>query len=144
MSRKKDPRSQENSDPDAPDEAGYYQAYADFAKSLRAWFIAYGIGAPALVLSNKDIWTAVKSSGHFGSIGIFFLAGVTLQVLEAFLYKSAMWHLYVGELSPAHQRSRWYRIADKLSESFRFELFMDIGALLCFAAATVFLFRALS
>jgi hypothetical protein len=48
----------------------------------------------------------VKGSGHFASIGIFFLAEVTLQVLEAFLYKSALWHLYVEELAPDHQKSR--------------------------------------
>ncbi len=142
MPRKKDARAQGQDDPDAPEETGYYQAYADFARNLRAWFIAYGIGAPALVLSNKDIWAAVKGSGHFALIGFFFLVGVALQVLEAFLYKSAMWHLYVGELSPEHQRTRWYQIADRLSESFGFELFMDMGALVCFAAATVLLFNA--
>ena len=74
------------------EETGFFQAYAEFAKTLRTWFIAYGIGAPALVLSNKDLWITVKNSGCLAYIAFLFLVGVAFQVIRAFIYKNAMWH----------------------------------------------------
>jgi len=139
-----DTRQQSSSStPDDREETGYYQAYAEFAKTLRTWFIAYGIGAPALVLSNKDLWNLVKGSGSLTWIAVLFLLGVTFQVIEAFIYKTAMWHLYVGESDEEHMKTWWYRMADRVSESYQLELFFDIGAFVFFAIATIVLVTTL-
>lgn len=127
----------------AREEAGFYKAYAEFAKTLRTWFIAYGIGAPALVLSNKDLWNIVKSSGSLLSIAVLFLLGVTFQVIEAFIYKTAMWHLYVGESDDSHKKTWWYRLSGTVSESYKLELFFDMGALAFFTLATILLLKTL-
>jgi len=132
-----------SSTPDQREETGYYQAYAEFAKTLRTWFIAYGIGAPALVLSNKDLWNTVKGSGSLISIAVLFLLGVTFQVIEAFIYKTAMWHLYVGESDEDHMKTWWYKMADTVSESYKLELFFDVGAFIFFAIATILLVTTL-
>ena len=68
-----------SSTPDQREETGYYHAYAEFAKTLRTWFIAYGIGAPALVLSNKDLWNTVKGSGNLIYIAALFLLGAEFE-----------------------------------------------------------------
>jgi hypothetical protein len=128
---------------DQREETGYYQAYAEFAKTLRTWFIACGIGAPALVLSNKDLWNTVKGSGILIYIAVLFLLGVTFQVIEAFIYKTAMWHLYVGESDEDHMKTWWYKMADKVSESYKLELFFDVGAFIFFAIATILLVATL-
>jgi len=129
--------------PDQREDTGYYQAYAEFAKTLRTWFIAYGIGAPALVLSNKDLWNTVKGSGNLIYIAVLFLLGVTFQVIEAFIYKTAMWHLYVSESDEDHMKTWWYKMADIVSESYKLELFFDVGAFIFFAIATILLVTAL-
>jgi hypothetical protein len=34
------------------DAVGTFQAYAEYNKTLRTWFVAFGIGGPALFLVN--------------------------------------------------------------------------------------------
>jgi len=137
------PQQSSSSASDQREETGFYQAYAEFAKTLRTWFIAYGIGAPALVLSNNDLWNTVKGSGSLITIAVLFLLGVTFQVIEAFIYKTAMWHLYVAESDDEHRKTWWYTMADKVAESYKLELFFDIGAFVSFAVATIVLVSTL-
>ncbi len=122
------------------EDSEYYQPYSEFAKNLRTWLIAYGIGAPALILSSKSAWDAVKSSGHFALIGVLFLLGVALQLIEALLYKHAMWHLYFSELDAEHKKSGWYKVAEWLSEAYLLELSFDMISVLLFIIATLLLF----
>jgi hypothetical protein len=143
MSAEDTTQQSSSSTPDQREETEYYHAYAEFAKTLRTWFIAYGIGAPALVLSNKDLWNVVKGSGKLTYIAVLFLLGVTFQVIEAFIYKTAMWHLYVGESDEDHVKTWWYAMADKVSESYKLELFFDVGAFVFFAIATIVLVTTL-
>lgn len=130
--------------PKPRDDSGFYQPYAEFAKNLRTWLIAYGIGAPALILANKAAWDAVKDSGYLACIGALFLSGVALQLIEAILYKHAMWHLYSGELDEGHKQSCWHKAAEWLSEAYMLELFFDVSTVLLFVSATLFLFLSLA
>lgn len=45
------------------EETGFYEAYAGFARNLRIWFVAYGIGGPVLFLTNSEVWQKVSESG---------------------------------------------------------------------------------
>ena len=45
------------------EEKGFYEAYKGFANNLRTWFLAYGIGAPVVLLSNEDSWSLISNSG---------------------------------------------------------------------------------
>jgi len=114
----------------------YFECYAEFAKTLRTWFIAYGIGAPILFLSNDTLWEIVKSSDHIRLIGFLFLAGVLIQVLEALLYKNAMWYLYRGEENPKIKNKARYRAFYNISEYYWLEVLFDILTLICFVIAT--------
>jgi hypothetical protein len=143
MSARDTQQQSSSSTQDQHEEAGYYLAYAEFAKTLRTWFIAYGIGAPALVLSNRELWNTVKGSGSLVYIAVLFLLGVTFQVIEAFIYKTSMWRLSVGESDELHMKTWWYKMADTVSESYKLELFFDVGAFLFFAIATVVLVTTL-
>jgi hypothetical protein len=125
------------------DDAGFFQPYSDFAKNLRTWFLAYGIGAPVLLLSNQTAWTTIKQTGQLRVVAALFLIGVALQIVEALLYKHAMWHLYSAELNPQHKLSKWYKSADWLSNSYALELLIDLGTVALFTAATVVLFVSL-
>ena len=120
-----------------PSVAGeYFECYAEFAKTLRTWFVAYGIGAPILFLSNKAVWETIKSSGNIKFIGLFFLFGVSIQVLEALLYKNAMWYLYRGEENPQIKNKMRYRVFYNISECYWLEILFDMITLVSFATAT--------
>jgi len=127
----------------ARDDTGFFQPYSEFAKNLRTWFLAYGIGAPALLLSNQTAWAAVKQGGQLRIVAALFLIGVALQIAEALLYKHAMWHLYFAELDSRHKGSGWYKAADWLSNAYALELLIDLGTVALFVAATVVLFVSL-
>jgi hypothetical protein len=74
----------------APKDSALYEPYAEFARTLRTWFVAYGVGAPALLLTNKELWRAVQGSGDARRIAEYFLAGAVVQIIEALLYKHPM------------------------------------------------------
>jgi hypothetical protein len=31
----------------------YFEEYSEYAKTLRIWLVAYGVGAPVVILSNE-------------------------------------------------------------------------------------------
>lgn len=68
-----------------------YAAYDGYSRALRTWLVAYGIGAPVLLMTNDALWLAVAESGDAAWIGALFLVGVALQVVLTAVNKTAMW-----------------------------------------------------
>src|SRR5688500_2717515 len=89
---------------------GYFKVYEEYSKTLRTWFVAYGIAAPAFLLSSDSLRTAITNAGVARSIGALFLVGVGLQVVLAAINKAAMWLLYYYEdVRPCDADDRpWY------------------------------------
>lgn len=90
---------------DVKEESGFYTAYSGFASNLRIWFIAYGIGAPVVLLSNETAWSTVVDSGLGKRLAYFYFIGVAVQIFAALIYKTAMWYLYIGELKKSFRKS---------------------------------------
>jgi hypothetical protein len=124
------------------DDTGFFQPYAEFSKVLRTWFIAFGAGALALVLSNNAVHGAAAKSGRLRVIAVLLLAGVAVQILFAILYKHSMWQLYAGELAPQRKASRWYKVAEAVSDSHLLDILGDLATLALFAAATIVFFHS--
>jgi hypothetical protein len=119
-------------------DGGFYEGYASFAGVLRTWLIAYGIGGPVLLITNENVSKKISASGLSRDIALLFLSGVALQVIVAFLYKGAMWYLYMGEeVSERITDSRCYKISSWLSEAFWLEMLFDLGSIVLFAIATM-------
>jgi hypothetical protein len=70
------------------EDSGFVDAYAAFARTLRLWFIAYGIGGPAAFLTNAAAGEKLHKSGEGEAVAYAFLAGVMLQIIMALIYKS--------------------------------------------------------
>ena len=125
-------------DPQAPkQETGFSASYIEFAKTLRTWFVAYGIGAPILVHNQESLRAALRAAPDADRIVWCFLGGVLLQITAALTYKIAMWYLYVGELYPTFRSTRRYRVSDWISVALWLELLFDLGTILLFARATL-------
>ena len=141
MSRK---RPQNARTSDGVQESGFFAPYAEFAKTLRTWFVAYGIGAPVVVLSNDKLRETLRLSGEARTVTSLFLMGVGVQVAAALIYKMCMWYLYLAELQPRLHETRRYRISVYVSEAFGIELFFDLVTLGAFGIATWRLFVLLT
>ena len=121
---------------DHPGETSHYDAYSAFARTLRAWLVAYGIGAPVLFFSRDKVADSLASSGKGRTIVIFFLVGVCLQIASALLYKTTEWYLYCGEVEKSF-RKRWrYRVALFFSNQYWLDMVIDIGTITTFVWAT--------
>ncbi len=79
--------------------SAFYPSYAEFSKTLRTWFVAFGIGAPVVLLSNEKIWPTIVASGCAFDLGLLFLFGGGIQIISALVNKHAMWHMYFAEQS---------------------------------------------
>ena len=91
-----------------------YDAYKEYNKTLRAWFVAYGVGLPALVLTNEKLIENAKNSGEAKLVAWLFAAGVLLQLSIAALNKWANWFQYWGAIDtsftekPSHKFALWW------------------------------------
>jgi hypothetical protein len=119
------------------EESGYHSAYADFAKNLRVWLLAYGIGAPILLVSEPRVAESIAAAPDTRLIISLFFAGVALQIGMAVLYKAAMWYMYLGELKGAVRATTRYRISDWLTMQFWIEISADICTIALFGVATL-------
>lgn len=124
-------------------EKGFFDAYASAASNLRTWLVAYGIGAPVLFLSNKDLWQALSKTDCSKCVGILFLAGVGFQILIAVINKYVMWGCYYGESKQDFKGKRLYRICDWISEQFWMDIICDIRSIVFFIVATFMVFQSL-
>ena len=118
------------------DSHGFFEAYQEYAKVLRTWLVAYGIGAPVVFLTNEGLSKAILHSPEAKLIAGFFLAGVALQIVIAALNKHCMWVLYYGETEKDFQNNPAYKCAEWLSDHISIDLIVDLVTILLFAIAT--------
>ena len=139
---------------DLHDHDGHFANYAEYSKTLRSWLVAYGIGAPVLLLLSKDAPAKVAQSEHIKLIVTLFLFGVALQIALALLNKWAAWNMYKGAYSehlarrsdPAcdnHHLSGSYKFWGFINRQSWVDMLVDVGALLAFSAASWLVLTAL-
>lgn len=126
------------------DDAGFYGPYSHYNNLLRTWLVAYGIGGPAVLVTNKDLFQSVASKGHLAQIGWLFLGGVASQVLIAFINKISMWYLNYADENPTFKDTSRYKISFAVSEVFWPDILADITSIGCIGYATFLLFRTLA
>lgn len=127
----------------ARDDSGFYPAYADFSRNVRTWFLAFGVGAPVLLLTNKDAGNKLVECGAAETVAFAFLIGVAAQVIGAILYKTAMWYLYTGELEANKKGSRIYKVSEWLSDQYWIEFALDAATFFLFSWASFRVVRVL-
>lgn len=113
-----------------------FKAYEEYAKTLRAWFVAYGIGGPVLLLTNDTVNQVFRSSPLGRSIAGAFLIGVATQVVLAFLNKTVIWASYFATIRPEVAESRKYRAAAWVAEQYWIDVVADVATIGLFGWAT--------
>lgn len=112
-----------------------FEKYGEYNKILRSWFIAFGIGGPALFLTNKEVREELICKTQMKSVAVLFLVAVFIQVVAAYVNKSANWYVYMGGLKQRLKDTRWYKFNRWLMDQLWIDVVLDLGTLSLFAVA---------
>ena len=127
-----------------PESEGYLSAYHGYATTLRTRLVGYGIGCPAIILTQEPLRKAIWAASWNGLLTLLFLAGVLSQVVLAVVNKSVNCHLYyhsyrkergIPTAGTKTEETRLYRFSNWIY----FDLTLDAVSILCFAASVVWL-----
>ncbi len=118
------------------DDSSFYESYAHFSRTLRAWLVAYGVGVPVLLVSQEFIAKSIIRAGTGGLITWLFLTGVAIQVLAALLYKYSMAYLYNSEGNSELNDTWRVQAAVWLSKTIWLEALFDVSAIALFVWGT--------
>ncbi len=110
------------------DADGYWEPYNARATILRNWFMAYGIGSLAAILTSDNLRHQVVASAEFRPIVGFFLIGVAIQIILSLIYKHVMSYLYIT----TEPNERFVNFTHKIWP----DLTADLVTLICFGYAT--------
>lgn len=126
----------ENLDDDGADG---FNAYLEYNRVLRTWFVAFGVGGPALILVNEKVAASLSATGQLRLVVLLFLVGASAQVLGALLNKIANWYVYVCTVDPKLKGSPRQRFADWVISQFWIDIGIDFVTISSFGAAAWFL-----
>lgn len=136
----------------------YYSDLQKNSRDLKIWLLSYGIGVPALLLTNEELTVAVKDAGLAATITIAFLLGAGLQIFEAWLdkwsshiqYAASLYDEYEGTEQDGEEvyvgerpSEKLVSISDRWNDGLSYRLMIDIGSIGSFLIATGLLFAAL-
>lgn len=120
---------------------GYYQNYAEYNRTLRAWFVVFGVGGPATLIVNRDLTAGLAEAGTLAYVVALFLIGAGAQVLIALVNKSASWYAYAAELHPEQAGTSTHRFWLWVNQQYILDVVMDLTSIIAFALAIWELFR---
>jgi hypothetical protein len=131
--------------PIRPDlKADYKEAYRYHASTLRNWYVAFGIGAPVLLLSNEYLWKKILASCHLDMICLTFSLGVAVQILLALFDKYASWiNYYKSANGNLALNEHLETVADCWMEDNFISIILDIGSLILFEFAAFITFSVI-
>ena len=123
--------------PDTPqvdlDGTDNFSSYQEYNKVLRTWFVAFGIGGPALLLSNAETASRLAMTGQLLQVALAFLMGAAAQVVGALINKHANWFVYSGSLAA---KETWpYKAACWVCGQFWFDMLLDLVTVASFGFA---------
>ena len=119
----------------------YYQNYAEYNRTLRAWLVIFGVGGPATLIAHRDLATQLAKAGTLSYAAVLFLIGAGAQVLIALINKTASWYGYAAELHPRMANTPVHRFWAWVNQQYILDVVMDLVSLITFALAIWELFR---
>jgi hypothetical protein len=120
--------------------AAHYANYQEYNKTLRTWFVTFGLGVPALLLVNDKLWPALYAYTHHTRIILLYIIGCAAQVGVAMLNKVIAWHNYDDHQTTATRDARFHKLCRKLENVFLIDMAADAITAIAFAYATLLVF----
>lgn len=112
-----------NSNPECNE---YFDQYWRHASVLRYWFVGFGVGALALLVSTPTLFEGYEILKKWFVVPLFI--GVALQISLTFLNKIIHWVMYRGlsDSEYVNKNKKLYDNCIKLSDSFRIDFYCDL------------------
>lgn len=119
-----------------------YETYEEYAKTLRAWFVGFGIGGPGFLLANTPLIEALKSKGTLKGAVVSLLVAVVLQILLALINKFANWGNYYFHDNPPDKWAWREGLCDWIARQFWIDMVVDVATAMSLGYAICLMFRA--
>ena len=117
-----------------------FAAYSEYNKTVRTWLVAFGIGGPALFMTNDAIAKRLATTNTLREVVALFLVGAGVQVFGALLNKACNWYVYQA-YSPSGVKGTFkHRCSEWLTSHFWIDIAFDFVAILVFGRALWLLF----
>ncbi|MBI3706429.1 MAG: hypothetical protein HY246_01880 [Proteobacteria bacterium] len=127
-----DPSESSNPSPSGEESAkDFFTNYAEYNRALRAWFVTFGLGGPALFLVKPELVAPLKSTGNLRFVVLAFICGCTFQIGIALINKICAWYEYDSKRKSKPFRGFWRSVSDW----FWLDILCDIGTVVLFATA---------
>jgi hypothetical protein len=94
-----------------------YEAYVEYNRTLRAWYVGFGVATPLAIAAQDKLYDELVGSGLGFYVTLFFVVGVMAQILNTVANKWMNWYRYETNSGrtarPAFMKnwSDWYRNA---------------------------------
>ena len=111
-------------------------AYLEYNKILRSWFVAFGVGGPALFLINAEVGKQLAATGQLSAVSALFLIGAGSQVIGALINKTSNWYVYRGARDETYQTTRRYIFCRWVVVQYWFDILIDVVSVATFGFAT--------
>jgi hypothetical protein len=118
------------------DSKNEFAAYLEYNKIVRSWFVAFGVGGPALFLINEQLARRLAETGQLRFVSILFLIGAGSQVGGAVINKISNWYVYRGSIDGAYRETRRYKFFKWWVLQYWVDVVLDISAIASFGIAT--------
>jgi len=111
--------------------------YSEYNKTLRSWFVAFGIAVPAIFITSKEAKDFLLQSQDIKYIILYFLASVFFQILISFLNKYISWSTYHRDECKLRDKpcTKWYEYFSSHENKIWIDISLDITTFICFAMA---------
>ena len=113
-----------------------FSAYLEYNRILRSWFVAFGVGGPALFLINPQVRDGLVAKGQLTKVAALFLFGTGSQVFGAVLNKVSNWYVYRGAEDEAYREQCKYKFFNCVVEQFWVDILLDVATILLFGLAS--------
>ncbi len=111
----------------------HFPTYIQYNRMLRTWFVAFGVGGPALFLVHEPLRTRLVAQGAAASVAACFLLGAGAQVLIALFNKIVNWGIYYGDLDESFRSSWRYKAIRWLASQIWIDVLSDLITIVAFA-----------
>lgn len=116
-----------------PDDS--FKTYFEYNKVLRTWFVAFGVGGPALFLVNEKVAERLAQFGLLRHVATLFLIGAAAQIVGALLNKITNWYSYIAAYEPDFKGTRRHKFSEWYTHAFWIDIWIDVISIVCFGIA---------
>jgi len=117
------------------------EKYTEYNKVLRSWFVAFGVGGPAIFLINDEVRNKLIETGEIKVVVFLFLFGATVQISIAFINKVINWYVHQGNDEEFVKTIR-YRWSETITNWFWLDIVTDLLTFGAFGCAVWKVFTA--